>query len=74
MQKEHVIQFHKTINKLLCNLSFAGQYIYLLSLKEIDPEMTEKCFLLFLLTPYNRSCPLTCGAEIGSVWLLIMVD
>ena len=28
MQKEYVIQFYKTINKLLCNLSFAGQYIY----------------------------------------------
>ena len=27
MQKEYVIQFNKTINKLLCNLSFAGQYI-----------------------------------------------
>ena len=27
MQKEYVIQFYKTINKLLCNLSFAGQYI-----------------------------------------------
>ena len=26
MQKELVIQFYKTINKLLCNLSFAGQY------------------------------------------------
>ena len=26
MQKEYVIQFFKTINKLLCNLSFAGQY------------------------------------------------
>ena len=26
MQKEYVIQFYKTINKLLCNLSFAGQY------------------------------------------------
>ena len=27
MQKEYVIQLYKTINKLLCNLSFAGQYI-----------------------------------------------
>ena len=27
MQKEYAIQFYKTINKLLCNLSFAGQYI-----------------------------------------------
>ena len=27
MQKEYVTQFYKTINKLLCNLSFAGQYI-----------------------------------------------
>ena len=27
MQKEYVIQFYKTITKLLCNLSFAGQYI-----------------------------------------------
>ena len=27
MQKEYVIQFYKTINKVLCNLSFAGQYI-----------------------------------------------
>ena len=26
MQKEYAIQFYKTINKLLCNLSFAGQY------------------------------------------------
>ena len=26
MQKEYDIQFYKTINKLLCNLSFAGQY------------------------------------------------
>ena len=26
MQKEYAIQFFKTINKLLCNLSFAGQY------------------------------------------------
>ena len=26
MQKELVIQFYKTINKLLCNLSFTGQY------------------------------------------------
>ena len=30
MQKEYGIQFYKTINKLLCNLSFAGQYIYIL--------------------------------------------
>ena len=29
MQKEYVIQFYKTITKLLCNLSFAGQYISL---------------------------------------------
>ena len=29
MQKEYVIQFYKTINKLLCNLSFACQYIYI---------------------------------------------
>ena len=29
MQKEYVSQFYETINKLLCNLSFAGQYIYL---------------------------------------------
>ena len=28
MQKEYVIQFYKTINKLLCNLSFVGQYNY----------------------------------------------
>ena len=28
MQKEYVIQFYKTINKLLSNLSFAGQYMY----------------------------------------------
>ena len=27
MQEEYVIQFYKTMNKLLCNLSFAGQYI-----------------------------------------------
>ena len=27
MLKECVIQFYKTINKLLCNLSFAGQYM-----------------------------------------------
>ena len=27
MQKEYVIQFYKTVNKLLCNLSFAGQYM-----------------------------------------------
>ena len=27
MQKQYVIQFYKSINKLLCNLSFAGQYI-----------------------------------------------
>ena len=27
MQKEYVIQFKKIINKLFCNLSFAGQYI-----------------------------------------------
>ena len=27
MQKEYAIQFYKTINKLLCNLSFAGQYM-----------------------------------------------
>ena len=27
MQKEYVIQFYKTINQLLGNLSFAGQYI-----------------------------------------------
>ena len=26
MQKEYAIQFYKTMNKLLCNLSFAGQY------------------------------------------------
>ena len=26
MQKQCVIQVYKTINKLLCNLSFAGQY------------------------------------------------
>ena len=26
MQIECVIQFYKTINKLFCNLSFAGQY------------------------------------------------
>ena len=30
MQKEYVFQFYKTINKLLCNLSFAGQYIMIL--------------------------------------------
>ena len=28
MQKEYTIQFYKTINKLLCNLSFAGQYTF----------------------------------------------
>ena len=28
MQKEYVIQFNQTINKLLCNLSFAGQCIF----------------------------------------------
>ena len=27
MQKEYVIQSYKTINKLLCNLYFAGQYM-----------------------------------------------
>ena len=26
IQNEYAIQFYKTINKLLCNLSFAGQY------------------------------------------------
>ena len=26
MQKQYVLQFYKTITKLLCNLSFAGQY------------------------------------------------
>ena len=33
MQKEYVIQFYKTITKLLCNLSFAGQFIYLISIQ-----------------------------------------
>ena len=27
MKKEYDIQFYKTISKLLCNISFAGQYI-----------------------------------------------
>ena len=27
MLKEYVIQFYKTVNKLLCNLSFVRQYI-----------------------------------------------
>ena len=27
MQKKYVIQLYKTINKLLCNLSSAGQYM-----------------------------------------------
>ena len=30
MQKEYVIQFYEIINKLLCNLSFAGQYMNVL--------------------------------------------
>ena len=36
MQKEYVIQFYKTINKLLCNLSFADQYISLIKAKYKD--------------------------------------
>ena len=28
MQKEYAIRFYETINKLLCNLYFAGQYIW----------------------------------------------
>ena len=29
MQKEFVIRFYRIINKLVCNLSFARQYIYM---------------------------------------------
>ena len=31
MQKEYVFQFYEAMNKLLCNLSFAGQYMFRLS-------------------------------------------
>ena len=34
MQKEYVIQFYKPITKLLCNLSFAGQYISAISITD----------------------------------------
>ena len=34
-KKNNVIQFYKTINKLLCNLSFAGQYINATALFDI---------------------------------------
>ena len=39
MQKEYAIQFYKTINKLLCNLSFAGQYIY----KNVHVQEYDTC-------------------------------
>ena len=40
MQKQYAIQFYKTINKLLCNLSFAGQYIctYVIVYKHRNPR------------------------------------
>ena len=41
MQKEYVIQFYETINKLLCNLSFAGQYTMKLDLFFIDIIINE---------------------------------
>ena len=48
--------------------------IYLLSLKEIDREKTEKYFFLYVQTPYNRPWPLTYGAEITRVFCLLTKD
>ena len=45
MQKEYVIQFYKTINKLLCNLSFAGQYIINFKLLHTLKGLTDQAKL-----------------------------
>ena len=44
MQKEYAMQFYKTINKLLCNLSFAGQYIneYPYGMRDSDLKHKKK--------------------------------
>ena len=64
MQKEYVIQFYKTINKLLCNLSFAGQYISHLILCSISDVLLiqggESKGNFFMeqakMTPRNEIC------------------
>ena len=47
MQKEYLIQLYKTINKLLCNLSFAGQYIFEVS------QWSQQNMLEFLVDKYE---------------------
>ena len=61
MQKEYVIQFYKTINKLLCDLSFAGQYSnYYTYLSQIDQSDT----------PFFIHCR---SAVVLSIWRLELI-
>ena len=54
MQKEYVIQFHKTINKLLCNLSFAGEYMFLRHISQAITNnlcSSEHVFTIIIVLP-----------------------
>ena len=63
MQKEYVIQSYKTINKLLCNLSFAGQYTSFLirpvqtfrivSHDDLSSEIRSPSLIIISRDPYS---------------------
>ena len=49
MQKEYLIQFYKTINKLLCYFSFAGQYMW----DQDTPDFMKNLVFLVILCYLN---------------------